>query len=193
MQETDDRELLKRLGERDPAAMGTISTRFGDELRLFCQRMVYSAALAEDLVQEVFMTCCRVGQDQLPDGSLRGWLYRVARNRCIDELRRMKPEARLSAIQTGESGLGGVALGIDPATTPAGRAVKHDRAQRVQMVIDGLEDDLREVVVMYYFQSLTHAEIGEALELSTSGAKARLQRATRILRERLRTLDDSTA
>ena len=84
------------------------------------------------------------------------------------------------------------AIPIDSSTTPAGRAVKLDRTRRVQLAIDGMDDDLREIVVMYFFQGLSRAEVSQAIGLSLSGTKARLAKATRLLRQKLRALDDSS-
>ena len=104
----------------------------------------------------------------------------------------MHPQVRLTAAQTARTNLPRGVIAIDKGTTPAGRAAKQDRADRVQMVVDGMDDDLREVVIMHFFQGLTNAEVAEALDLSVSGAKARLSRATRLLRDRLKSLDDSS-
>ncbi len=84
------------------------------------------------------------------------------------------------------------AIPIDPGTTPAGKAVKLDRARRVQMAIDAMDDDLRDVVIMYFFQGLSRAEVSEVVGLTVSGTKARLAKATKLLRQRLRSLDDSS-
>ncbi|MBN2563810.1 MAG: sigma-70 family RNA polymerase sigma factor [Phycisphaerae bacterium] len=185
-------ELMARLQGGDSTAIAEIDGRFGTELRAFCQRMVYNEMLAEDIVQDVLVTCCRSDGATRPTGSLRGWLYKVARNKSIDELRRMHPKARLSALQSSRQIWMSSAVPIDPLTTPAGRAVKQDRTRRVQLAIDAMEDDLREVVIMYFFQGLSRAEVSEAIGLSLSGTKARIAKATRLLREKLRALDDSS-
>lgn len=186
-------ELLQRIRAGDKSALAEVDARFGGELRAFCQRMVYDESLAEDIVQDVLMTFCELDQAARPVDSLRGWLYRVARNRAIDALRKMHPKARLSAVQTSREIWAKPAIPLDPATTPAGRAVKMDRTRRVQLAIDAMEDDLREVVIMYFFQGLSRSEVSEAVGLTLSGTKARLAKATKVLRERLRVLDDSTS
>jgi RNA polymerase sigma-70 factor (ECF subfamily) len=184
--------LMARLQEGDSSAIAEIDSRFGTELRLFCQRMVYNESLAEDIVQDVLMRCCHLDEASRPTGSLRGWLYRLVRNRSVDELRRMRPKARLSALQSSQHIWATAAVPIDPGTTPAGRAVKTDRARRVQLAIDAMEESLRDVVIMYFFQGLSRAEVSEVIGLSLSGTKARLSKATKHLRERLRSLDDSS-
>jgi len=185
-------ELMIRLKSGDKTAVVEIDRLLGAELRLFCQRMVYDEGLAEDIVQDVLMTCCRSKEGGQPTESLRGWLYRIARNRSIDQLRRMRPKARLSALQTSRRTWESPAIPIDPSTTPAGRAVKQDRTRRVQLAIDAMDDDLREVVILYFFQGLSRGEVSEAIGLTLSGTKARIAKATRVLRQKLRALDDSS-
>jgi RNA polymerase sigma factor (sigma-70 family) len=186
-----DKELLARLSSGDHSAVPEIRSRYERELNLFCRRMVYDEPLAEDIVQEVMMKCFSPGVAP-PTGSLRGWLYKVARNRAIDEIRKMKPDVRMSAMKSASHIWVGGAIPIDPGTTPAGKAIKEDRARRVQMAIDSMEEDLREVVILYFFQGLQRMEVAEAIGLSLAGTKARLSRATRLLREQLHALDDSS-
>jgi len=185
-------DLLGRLQRGDKSAIVEIDSCYGRELRLFCQRMVYNEALAEDIVQEVLVVCCKVGGDRMPRDSLRGWLYKIARNRTIDELRKMHPKARLSALESSRQAWMNPAVPIDPLTTPAGKAVKLDRTRRVQLAVDAMRDDLREVIILYFFQGLSRSEVADAIGLSLAGTKARLAKASRMLREKLRALDDSS-
>jgi RNA polymerase sigma-70 factor (ECF subfamily) len=80
----DDQLLMQRLRAADPQAIAAIEKRYGGELRLFCRRMLSDAALAEDLVQDVLATCCRLDAESFPTQSIRGWLYQIARRRCKD-------------------------------------------------------------------------------------------------------------
>lgn len=192
MAEDRDAVWMQRLADGDQAVVVEIRERYTPELILFCQRMVYNEALAEDIVQEVMMKCLRPGGGTTPSGSLRGWLYRVARNRSIDEIRKMKPEVRLSAMQSSSRIWAAAVVPLDPTTTPAGKALKEDRARRVQEVVEAMDDDLREVVILYFFQGLSRSEVADAIGLTLSGTKARISRATRELRAKLSSLDDSS-
>lgn len=183
----DDQLLMQRLRAGDSNGVVAIEKRFGDELRLFCRRMLADAALAEDVVQDVLATCCRLDADSFPTTSIRGWLYQIARRRCIDVQRRKHERAPAGArpMQTSFD------HAIDPLTTPAGKALKRDRAARILLVLGELDDDLRSVVIMRYFQDLPREEIAEAIGLSLAGTKARLSKAMDELRARLERLDES--
>lgn len=185
-----DAQLLSRLrsGERD--AVVAIERRFGDELRLFCRRMLGEAAGAEDVVQDVLATCCRLAVEDMPSFSIRGWLYQIARRRCIDVRRRRHdtPQRGARGVRAPQPAFDHA---IDPLTTPAGKALKRDRAVRILSVLDELDEDLRSVIVMRYFQDLPREEIAEAIGLTLAGAKARLSKAMDVLREKLEKLGDS--
>lgn len=181
---------MERLREGDRIAIAAIERRYGDELRLFCRRMLSDATHAEDIVQDVLTTCCRLEVESLPMHSIRGWLYQVARRRCIDvQRKRRDPAAGRGRADCPEQA--NYDYAIDPLTTPAGKALKRDRAVRVLRVLHELEEDLRSVIVMRYFQDLPREEIAEAIGLSVSGTKARLSKAMSALRDQLRQFDDS--
>ena len=186
----DDEALMRRLRAGDSQAVAAIEQRYGEELRLFCRRMLGDADLADDIVQDVLATCCALKAETLPSRSIRGWLYQVARRRCIDQ-RRQRRGGGGPAAPTRTGGPSRRQLAIDPLTTPAGKALKRDRALRVLAVLEELDEDLRSVVVMRYFQELPREEIAEAIGLSLSGTKARLSKAMAALRDKLRQFDDS--
>lgn len=190
----EDHALLTRLRSGSPEALAavivTLEGRFGEELRLFCRRMLGSQAAAEDLVQDVLLTCCRVDAQSLPQHSLRGWLYQVARRKCIDQRRRMR-EPDMPAARAARRAQESFDRAVDPLTTPSGKALKRDRAMRVLAALDQMDEELRDVILMQYFQELTRVEIAEAIGLSLAGAKARIQRAMHELRDRLQALDES--
>jgi len=192
MSEDRDSIWMKRLADGDQEVIAEIRDHYTPELLLFCQRMVYNEALAEDIVQDVMIKCLNPGGGGVPSGSLRGWLYRVARNRSIDCIRKMKPEVRLTAAQSSSNVWANAVVPLDPTTTPAGKALKEDRARRVQEVVDAMDDDLREVVILYFFQGLSRMEVADAIGLTLSGTKARIAKATRHLRTKLNSLDDSS-
>jgi RNA polymerase sigma-70 factor (ECF subfamily) len=186
----NDRLLMERLRTGDPRAVAAIERRYGDELRLFCRRMLGDPARAEDIVQDVLATCCRLEAESLPKSSIRGWLYQVARRRCLDA-RRKQHDAAPPAARGARAVQPSFDHAIDPLTTPAGKALKRDRALRILAVLQELDEDLRSVVIMRYFQELPREEIAEAIRLSLAGTKARLSKAMEILRDKLRQFDDS--
>ena len=187
----DESRLIERLQRGDGDAIAQLQNRYRDELRLFCQRMLGGdAAGAEDIVQDVLLTCCRIEPESRPQTSIRGWLYQIARRRCIDVRRRQKPPepGEVRGLRRAQATYENA---IDPLTTPAGKALKLDRAAKVLELLEDLDDDLRTVVIMRYFQDLPREDISEAIGLSIAGTKARLAKAMKILRDKMGALGDS--
>lgn len=186
----DDQLIIDRLRAGDGKAVAAIERRYGSELRLFCRRMTGETAQAEDIVQDVLATCCRLEAESLPAQSIRGWLYQIARRRCIDVIRRNResaPPAARAVRRVQRS----FEHAIDPLTTPSGKLLKRDRAAKLLSILDELDEDLRSVIVMRYFQDLSREEIAEAIGLGIAGTKARLSKAMEVLRQKLESLDDS--
>lgn len=186
-----DSLILRGLQAGDARAVAAIESRYGQELRMFCRRMLNDMAAAEDVVQDVLATCCRLEAGSCPSTSIRGWLYQVARRRCIDLCRRQHDSTPAAGARAVRPVQGSFEHAIDPLTTPAGKALKHDRALRILAVLGELDEDLRSVIIMRYFQDLPREEIAEAVGLTLAGTKARLSKAMAVLREKLRTFDDS--
>lgn len=177
----DESLLLQQLRAGDPHAVAAVERRYADELRLFCARMLRDPALGDDVVQDVLATCCALRADSLPQASIRGWLYQVARRKCIDVMRRgggSRPQNKSSFSRA-----------IDPVTTPAGKIARRDSANRLLAALDQLDEELRSVVIMRYFQELPREAIAEALGLTLAGTKSRLARGLAALRKELSDLD----
>jgi RNA polymerase sigma-70 factor (ECF subfamily) len=84
---TNEAVLLERARGGDEAIFAELVDRFSSELKLHCYRIVGSVQDAEDLVQETLLAAWR-GLDRFEGrASLRTWLYRIATNRCLNELR----------------------------------------------------------------------------------------------------------
>ncbi len=181
-----DQDLLRDLQEGSDAAVARLERQYAGELRLFSQRMLGDAAAAEDVVQDVLARCCALSRAQAPNRSVRGWLYQLARNRCIDLLRKRR-ERSLPGQKSGSPGV----LPVDPCTTPSGKALKRERAMRILGCLDQLDDELRAVIVLRYFQDLSRDQIAEAMDLSPRSVKSRIGKAILELRRLLGSLGDS--
>lgn len=151
------RESLERLYRTFSAPMCAVGHRLiGDESR--------------DVVHEVFMDLPRLLGQYRGDG-LQGWLRRIVVTRCLMRLRRRKRFVE-----------GDIPKAAERCHDPS-RDVDTDL--EVRAALSRLPDPLREVVVMKYFLSMSHQEIGEALEITPTASELRLFRAVRQLREAL--------
>ena len=134
------------------------------------------AALAQDLAQESFLQLHRTAWKTLPAGEARFWLYRVARNFAINEVRRGQTRYRL---------MDRVVEVMRPRTrTPEEEYEKVERQQLILDMLKGLPEDLRVALLLREQEQLSYREIGHVLNISESKVKVDIFRARMALRER---------
>lgn len=141
-----------------------------------------------DILQQVFLQLYLSLPTLKQDKSLRGWLLKVARNRCLDELRHKHamPFSTLEVIEDEEEA--SVLLSLsDPGPLPEEVAEHHDLRSAVRRAIDELPPRYRRVVLLRYAGQQSFAEIGQALSIPAATAKTHFQRAKVLLRAALST------
>ncbi len=126
---------------------------------------------AEDLAQETYLRAQQKLSQLRDAASARAWVSRIARNVCLDELRRRRWR-RL---------FGGRADEVAAADTPASVVERRERMAGVKRAIEKLPARLREVFVLRAYGSLSYQEIADALELPVGTVMSRLHRARAAL------------
>jgi RNA polymerase sigma-70 factor (ECF subfamily) len=141
-----------------------------------------------DILQQVFLQLYLSLPTLKQDKSFRGWLLKVARNRCLDELRRKHamPFSTLEVIEDEDEVCLLFSLS-DPSPLPEEIAERHDLRNAVRRAIDDLPPRYRRVVLLRYAGQQSFAEIGQALSIPAATAKTHFQRAKVLLRAALAT------
>lgn len=130
---------------------------------------------AEDLVQEIFGKA--FGKFDTYDSrySVSTWIYRIARNRCIDYLRRARPGAEALDEET--------ALSADAG--PEGAALSAELDAAVGRFLAGKDETARSIVYFRFYERMTVGEIAEALAIPAGTVKSRLYALKAELRKAL--------
>lgn len=145
-----------------------------------------------DVVQDVLVEANRRLDVYLADPQLpfHLWLRQISRDRIIDAHRRHRVSAKRSIdrehgghIQASadQSSLAVVDQLVDGQLTPAAIVARKELAERVELVIAGLPDQDREILMLRHYQLLTNQEVAEALELTPPASGMRYLRAVRHL------------
>jgi len=171
----DDKALIIGLKRGDMQSFGMIFEKYRRAVFAYTRGILGDSALAEDCVQEVFLELARKAESIDISRGVRGWLFRVARNRSVDMLRRRSREV-------GQD----VDLGEDPADHPDEELVKSERAAALSRAIGRLNEAEREIVVMRFFGGLTFAEAEEATGVPLNTLIWRCRRALEKLAVRLK-------
>jgi RNA polymerase sigma factor (sigma-70 family) len=168
-----DEKLIAMARGGNPGAFETIVDRYQGRLLGFCRQMLGSTEDAEDVLQEVFVNAYRAMLADEREINLRPWLYRIARNRCLNQLRKPSADAQES-------------MDMVPEVEAASTAEKvHNREEFRQIISDvnKLPETQRSALLLREMDALSYEEIAAAMETTVPSVKSLLVRARISLAE----------
>jgi len=172
----DDAELVRRIAAGDTEALRDLYDRFGTILFGLAYRTLGDRQLAEDCIQEVFVTVWRnAGRYDFSRALVTTWLFTIVRNKAVDAVRW---QSRRGAEPLPEDW----SFGESPDSADIAAAAEN--GERVAAALAELPTPQLEVLSLTYFEGLTNAEIAERLDVPLGTVKGRL----RLALERLRAL-----
>lgn len=150
-----------------------------DDVFAYVAGLLRDRSAAEEVTSTAFERAWRKRRQLDPDrGSERAWLFGIARNAALDELRRRSRTAQMPDDPAEDAGIGRLAIG--PAGgDPAEIAVRRTALRQALASLNGRE---RELVALKYFAGLSNAEIADVIGSSESNAGTRLHRVVEKLR-----------
>jgi len=181
-----DQQLLARMQRNDPNAIEYLIDRYQRPLFNFAYRFLGNTDAAADICQFTFIQFYTHFQTMRTNETIRAWLFQVARNRCLDELRRQHtiPFSQMGLdFDTHESPLDQI---VDTKPLPEDIVDQADLQQLLGAAISSLPPKYREVVALRYTAELNFAEIGQILGIPEATAKTHFHRAKPLLRAFLR-------
>jgi RNA polymerase sigma-70 factor, ECF subfamily len=189
-----DEALLARYRRGDVDAFRTLVRRHQRALYNFALRQVRTPSVAEDIVQDVFVRVVQNVETFKEESRFSTWAYTIARNLCIDHLRKAvhRRHASLDAGADGEDGEG-APLGERIAGSGAGadRAVIGKQLQgHIRAAVEALPEDQREVFLMRQVGELAFKEIAEIVGVSENTVKSRMRYALERLQTALSEFED---
>ncbi|MCI0340410.1 MAG: sigma-70 family RNA polymerase sigma factor [Planctomycetales bacterium] len=190
-----DEALMASFQGGDRGAYRTLVDRHAGEILNYATRLVGDRGWAEDLTQDVFLRLWLKGSTFKAESKLSTWLYRVARNACLDFLKRRKHEPRLRDPAPGPASSSEYpALRLeaeDPAGGPERALERAELRGRVEAAIAALPERFRAPFVLCVLQGLSYDEAGAVLGCSVKTVSSRLSRArTRFRKAVAPYLDD---
>ncbi|SKA72315.1 RNA polymerase sigma factor [Desulfobaculum bizertense] len=168
-----DSELVERIAKGDSAAFDEVLRRYQPRVYSFACRYVKDRDEAADIAQETFLRLYRMASQYRPEAKLSTFLMQIAKNLCIDFLRKKKP-VLLPELPESPAG--------DDTAVQAGH---RQQLEQVRELVQRLPAKQRKALVLRHDQGLSYAEIAEALETTVSAVEALLVRSRRTLRERM--------
>jgi RNA polymerase sigma-70 factor (ECF subfamily) len=177
-----DAALMLAFQQGDEGAFRALFERHARAMFQFCHHFVRNAARAEELAQDVFLNVYRARDRYRPTARFKTFLYRVASNHCLNELRRAGVEGAAAARAPARDGEDGPQNDLD--ALPSGAASPEDVARgkaleaAFQRVLARLPEKQRAALVLCRFEGLSYEEIAQVLETTVPAVKSLVHRAT---------------
>lgn len=185
-----DEQLLAGFLAGDQGAFRRLVEKHSEELFRFVARFVRSAAVADDVVQETFVQVFQSAEAFDPAKRFRPWLFTIAANKARDHLRSKvrRREVPLAATAPGDdaSEVSYLDFLADDQTGPESAMEDEESRQRVRTIVSRMPDNLREVLVLGYYQRFAYKEIAEILSIPLGTVKSRLHAAVSYFAEAYR-------
>lgn len=156
--------LVRKMKNGDEGAMDTFVRQYYAQILQYCSYHCADKAWAEDLTQETFERFFKRLADYHHHGKSLNYLYTIARNLCIDWGRKNSGPIVERIVETDETG-------------------RLDDKLLIEAALAKLSEELREVVILHYFQELSMREIAGILQIGIPLVKYRIKRAKELLQE----------
>ncbi len=162
-----EKRWLTALASGDPTALGGLYEMYGERIFRYTFRMLGNRSDAEDATAETFLRVLRRSNDLRADGAFRTWLFRIARNLCIDRMRQHK------------------LLELPSDAHYSGTDERAALRVTVHQALKDLPLEYREPLILCDLEDISAKEAAETLNISVPALKSRLYRGRRALRDRL--------
>ena len=181
LKKLSDAELLTRYTAGEERAFQELVNRYKNSLYAFLRQFLNRHDLVEDVFQETFLQLFSSRESFDTSRPLRPWLFTIAANKAKDALRKWQ---RTSAVQIGTMA-DSQDLSFDDMlntvtsddTMPYEELQKNETASRVGQIIADMPDNLREILILAYFQRFSYKQMAEILGIPIGTVKSRLHTA----------------
>ncbi len=177
----DDRDLVRLVRTGDEEAFRSLFRRYGSIAKALAARVVRQPFLAEEIVQEAFLSLWRdPGSYREERGSFRAWLLSAVHHRAVDVVRREETQRRRAREGEAEP-----VTGIDVAETVVEEVGTEQSRAQLRAALKEIPAEQRQVLEMMYFEGKTQVRVSDELGLPLGTVKSRALLGMRRLRQML--------
>ena len=175
-----DADILPRLARHDPAAMGLLMDRHLTSLKSMAWHMLGDEMAAEDIAQETFIRAWNQAPDwQIGRARFSTWMYRVAKNLCLDRLRK-KSEVYTNEVPEISDTRPDAEEELARAQLAAGQK------SLVEAALGSLPERQRLAIVLFHYEEKSQIEAADILQINVRAFESLLARARGNLKTRLK-------
>lgn len=182
LEKPSDGELLSSFSRGEEAAFRELVNRYKRSLYTFLKQFLNRADLVEDVFQETFLQLFTSRESFDASRPLRPWLFTIAANKAKDALRKWQRTAAVPigtmADQVEQMSFEDVLNTLtSDTTTPSERLEKDEAARQVAEVIGNMPENLREILILAYFNKFSYKQMADILGIPIGTVKSRLHTA----------------
>jgi RNA polymerase sigma-70 factor, ECF subfamily len=182
-----DEDLMQMVRENDAAAFAIVYERHADAAFSLAYRMCGKRAVAEDVLQEAFLSLWRSGgRYDRTRGGVRNWVLGIVHNRAIDALRRGTVHERRRASDEG------IEDRLEAPQRTDEEVGRRDVARQIKAALGELPAEQSRVIELAYYGGFTHTEIASMLDTPIGTVKGRMRLGLQKLHLQLRSIQVTT-
>ena len=183
-----DTELMLRVKRGDEAAFEELVDKYKQPVLNLVYRILRDATEAEDLAQNVFVQVFKSADRYRVEAKFSTWLFTIARNLCLNELRRRSRHPAESLDGTAEPSEETPARQFeDKASVSApDQLLREELSFKVEEALAGLPENQRTAILLFKEQEMSYEEISKLLDCSLSATKSLIHRGRETLKQKLK-------
>ncbi len=183
-----DAKLMLRVKRGDLDAFATLVDRYKHPVMNLVYRALPDATEAEDLAQSVFVQVFKSAHRYKVSARFSTWLFTIARNLCLNEIRRRTrhPAESLNHVGGGESDGSSHQVADQRQGTPVDLLLEREIESKIQEALRDLPANQRLALLLCQQEELSYDEIARVLGCSLSATKSLIHRARETLKQRLK-------
>lgn len=184
--EPTDEQLMARLSDDDDqSALADLVRRYQNDILRFCLHYLRDVEIAREMAQETFIRVYVARGRFDRDRKFKPWILCIARNLCLNELKRKKavPMESLEEYASAAREETGVLLPTSEEG-PDQRLMRRERLEMLEEALASIDGEAREVVVLRFIERLPARDIAEIMGSTEGAIRTRLHRILRGLREK---------
>ena len=175
------KEIVSRCQNGSATAFAELVKRYERPLFAYVYRLNCTTVdrEPEDIVQEIFLKVYQNIHDfkQLPGACFSTWLFTIARNHCIDLMRKIKTDGRTKGLEDKAM----TDLADRKLVNPQKATSQNEAAECVALAVAQLSEPFRSALILRYYEDMSYAKIAQILQCNEGTAKSRVARAKQTL------------
>lgn len=175
MRAVSDEQLIEWVANGDASCLGTLFERYHQGVYRYCRQIAKDNALAEDIVQEVFIKILRKAGSFRNEGTFKAWLFNITRNVSLDHLRKVKRQGYTEPFEDS------TADGLVDHRSAEQAASGAEDISLLTRALARLPTAAQEVIWLGRFEFSSFEELAQALGCKTGTARVRMHRAMQLL------------